>query len=169
MKTSHSLPWDPIIFSWNQWLQKYIVFQLTNKCYFYLWFPPPNLSLLGRDCGLNLSLSSCLLGLLSHYLLQTANYLEEATREGIGRLPSPLPTAREGEGTSHSSQALSKHNPSVRECLRVTREAVCAGLLCRCSGRRITGNASSQRLQSYRGLSWDLSSVLNQLCGLAQL
>lgn len=33
------LPWDPIIFLWNQWLQKYIVSQLTIKCYFYIISP----------------------------------------------------------------------------------------------------------------------------------
>lgn len=114
MKTSHSLPWDPIIFLWNLQLQKCIIFQLTSKCFLSMVFPTPNLSLLVRGCE---SKFSCLLGLLSHHFLQAANYLEGGAREGAcGPSPPPSPLAITKKNRSLFS--LSKHTPSLQGAFR---------------------------------------------------
>lgn len=108
-------------------------------------FHTPHLSLLVRGCCLNLSPNSlCLLGLLSHYLLQAANHLEEPQEKVLA---VSLARQHQGKGgTGLSSRALSKHKPSLQGACMGGREAVWTGLPCWCLCRK-----GSQGIPNLRG------------------
>lgn len=154
------------LFSYGSSGCRNIVSQLTSKCYFYLWFPHSSSFITGERLLFKPeSQFPCLLVLLSYHLLQAANYLTGATREGAGGQSSfPFcPCQHQGKGGKRSLfWALSMHKPSLQRAFK-GGQGGCLDwttmLAWHLSRKRITGNVNSQGLQSRRGLSWDLSSA----------
>lgn len=133
MKTSRSLPWDPIIFLWNQRLQKYIVFQLTSKCYFYLRFPHSSSFIIGEKLLFKpeSKLSSSAGPILSqHLLLQAARSWRESPEQGWrSACLSLCPANTEGRQVSLLEPPPGTHHCS-REVLWADMEVVWTGQLC---------------------------------------